>query len=171
MIVFKDERSGSYVFGRLLGAVSKDDVRVQGHNRQCLFREAYHPHATICEIIEQEAFVEEVRPPKKDADGTWIERTAYFLKPEAGVPVAGEDDAEAAKRLVEPDARLRHSHDARFVDYWAQCSHCQKWRIVPFSTYVEARKAMSEFHCANGDCDAPQTEEEEAGLAQAREFN
>ena len=111
--------------------------------------------------------VEVLSPPSSAK----VERTAFFLKAEAGLPVEcdGDVDAEAAARRVEPSANLRHSHQLRLgIDYWAQCSACQKWRIVDFTTYCVAREAMSTFYCANGNCSAPQTEEELAGLEEAK---
>lgn len=147
----------------MLGAVPTDDVRVAGQRRKCLFREAYYPQATVCEIIEEQALLDAALADVDD-------RTAYFLEPTASLPTDAndQDDVEAARRRVEPSARLRNTHKVRLLDYWAQCSSCQKWRIVDFSTYVTARRAMSIFQCANGDCDAPQTEEELAGLADAK---
>ena len=166
LVVFKDDRFGCYLFGRLLGAVEPDDVRISELGRKkFLFREVYYPHKTVCEIIEQEAFVEQVRPSKATD-----QRTAFFLRPTAAVPVESAHRIEEVQRRVEPDVNLRHSHPLRLVDYWAQCCECQKWRIVDYGTYCVARQAMSTFQCVNGNCEAPQTEEEVAGLEEARHF-
>ena len=161
LVVFKDHDSGSFVFGRLLGSVSQDDVRLAGHGRKCIFREAYHPHATVCEIVEQEPFAEEAKAEEN--------RTVFFLRDTAALPVECDEAAvDDVRRRVEPTAHVRHSHQVRLLDYWAQCSSCAKWRIVDYATYCTARKTMSVFTCAHGNCEAPQTEEELAGLEDAK---
>ena len=163
LIVFKDQRLGCYIFGRLLGEVSPDDVRIEGVDRKCLFREVYYPDKTFCEIVEQEAFIGEFYSSKATEHPS-----AFFLEASAGISFEGEEDIEAAKRRTEPDENLRLSHPIRLYDYWAQCSTCQKWRIVDYNTYCVARQALSTFQCANGNCDAPQTEEELAGIEDAK---
>ena len=151
LMLHKDENSGTWHFARLLGAVSKDDVRIAAYNRKAVFRETYYLDAVRMEIVFQEDLVDSVR-----------ERSAYLLKKDCLRPLQSKNMVP-----IEPNASLRHSHPDRFIDHWAQCSKegCNKWRIVPYDDYCEARKPDVCFECPNG-CDVPHTDEELAGIEQ-----
>ena len=130
----------------------------------------YYASATVAEIVPIEDLVDGAigkrsktqKPTDKYPPSVW------FLQSAAGSPIdlgRGPGFDKISERAAEPIEDLHHGHTARLKDYWCQCSiaSCLKWRIVPYSVYVEKRKALAVFVCAPS-CETPHTDEEQAGL-------
>ena len=166
LIVFYHDTVASWVFGRLLGQILPDDVR-NVHKRLCCLRETYYSSSTVLEIVTIEELVDGAMGIRKAGQkGMRYSPHVWFLQAAAGSPIdlgSGPAFDKISERLAEPSDDLRHSHAARFKDYWCRCSLCSKWRIVSYQMYLEKRKATAVFECSP-DCSVPHTDEEQAAL-------